>query len=392
MKIAVIASSESRRDEIGQLLEKHQVDDQFVLLVRQNGEVRLDRIDLVTTNIVILDSPTVSESDLRLITESTQERSKPVFFYLCEEYDLDDLERMMRAGVSEVLRLPLVEHEFFDAIARIRSRRYLSSTYRSRGKVVTFVSCKGGAGATFVSSNLAYVLSQEFSQRVLFIDLHLQDGDAAFYVLEKVGQQSLGDIVRHTGLDSTVIAQTAQRAAEGFYVLAAPDSPEKAAGITAQQIDNLLTLAIQDYDFVILDIAHNLDAINMKALDRSDYIFPVMQPMVNYLRAMVRQLRVFSMLGYASEKVHVLVNRMDRMIVLPMDRMQETLGREIEYVVPNDFRKATESVNLGIPMGKLAHESPVTDSLRTLSKMLCDVRTDKKKSGSFFGRLFGRKG
>lgn len=387
MKIAVIASSSELLNRLSEVLEQRLVDDQFVLLLRQNGELRLDRVDLVTTNIVILDSEEVSEKELKIISDSNRERGKPAFVYLSGALTAEELQRLMRAGVMEVIKLPLDEQDLIGAIERLRARRYLSSTYSARGKVATFISCKGGAGATFVATNLAYVLSQEFSQRVLFIDLHMQDGDAAFYVMEKIGPQSLGDVVRQTGLDSTVIASASQQVAEGFYMLKAPDSPEKSAGVTAQQIDNLITLAIQDYDFVILDIAHNLDAINMKALDRSDYIFPVMQPMVNYLRAMVRQLRVFAMLGYVNEKIHVLVNRMDNVIVLPLEKMQETIGRDISYLVPNDFRKATESVNLGVPIGKLAAESPVTESLRALSRGLCDLQVDKK-SKSFLSKLF----
>lgn len=389
MKIAAIASTPEMLREIVDLLEKRLLDDQFIFLQRQDGEVRLERVDLVTTNVVIFDAPAVNDRDLKIIADCTRERSKPVFIYLCESPTAEDLQRLMHAGVLEVVSLPLEGNDLLNALERIRGRRYLSSTYNARGKVATFISCKGGAGATFVATNLAYVLSQEFSQRVLFIDLHMQDGDAAFYVMEKVGPQSLGDVVRQTGMDSTVIASAAQPVAEGFYMLKAPDSPEKSAGVTAQQIDNLITLAIQDYDFVILDIAHNLDSINMKALDRADFIFPVMQPMVNYLRAMVRQLRVFAMLGYVNDKIHILVNRMDTMIVLPLEKMQETLGRPISFQVPNDFRKATESVNLGIPIGKLAAESPVTESLRTLCKTLCEIQ-DKSKEVSVFSKLFSR--
>lgn len=390
MKIALIASGAERLQELTELLDHRLVEDQFIFLKRHEDELRLDRIDLVTTNIVVVDAQRVTDSDLRVIGECTRERSKPAFIFLCESYEMQDLQRLMHVGVTEVVGLPVSEQELLAAIERIRSRRYLSSTYHPRGKVVTFVSCKGGAGATFVATNLAYVLSQEFSQRVLFIDLHLQDGDAAFYVMDKIGEQSLGDIVRQSGLDSTVIASAAQQVAEGFYLLKAPESPEKSAGVTGQQIDNLLTVAIQDYDFVILDISHNLDSVNMKALDRADHIFPVMQPMVNYLRAMVRQLRVFSMLGYSNEKIKVLVNRMDTMIVLPLDKMQETIGRDVSFLVPNDFRKATESVNMGIPMGKLAPESQVTQSLTNICRALCD-QVVQDKPQSFFAKLFSRR-
>lgn len=391
MKIGVIASTRESLQTLTELLEQRLLEDQFVLLQRQDGDLRLDRIDLVTTNIMIVDAATVTDADLRTISECTRERSKPAFIFLCESYSLEDMQRLMQAGVAEVVKLPYEDETLLGSIERIRSRRYLSSTYHPRGRVATFISCKGGAGATFVSTNLAYVLSQEFSQRVLFIDLHLQDGDAAFYVMEKIGEQSLGDIVRQSGLDSTVIASAAQQVADGFYLLKAPESPEKSAGVTGQQIDNLITVAIQDYDYVILDIAHNLDSVNMKALDRSDHIFPVMQPMVNYLRAMVRQLRVFAMLGYSNEKIHVVVNRMDNSVVLPMEKMRETINRDIPYIIPNDFRKATESVNMGIPIDKLAPDSPVSESLRKISLALSGTETQEKPKSLLDRLLFWKK-
>jgi pilus assembly protein CpaE len=386
MKIAFVTSNLELRDQLARLVTQHFVDDQFVLLAREHEELHLNRVDLSSTGIVIVDSVKPDLIALETISQCTEDSCTPAFIYLCKDYEMEDLEAMMRAGVSTVIRQPIEPNELIEAIKRIKHRRYLGTMNRSRGKVLAFISCKGGAGATFISTNLAYVLAERFEKKVLFIDLNMQGGDASFYVLNTLHTETLGDIARQAGLESTTIASAAIQVTDRFYLLQSPESPDQAAGITAQHIDNLISVAIQDYDFVILDIPHVLDAVSMKALDRTDLIFPVTQPMVNYLRSMVKQLRVFSMLGYPSSHVQVVLSRMDPNINLSLEKMSETIDQPIAWVIPNDFKHAIESVNLGISIAKLAHNSSVTEALNRMGESLCGT-IGKLESESIVSKL-----
>lgn len=388
MKIAVIASTPERLHELQNLLEKSPGQDQFVFLQRHNGEIRLDRLDVFTTNILILDSDTVNQEDLRLISATTREHANPAVIYLCGEFTGPQLLEVMRAGVSEVVSLSLKPAELTEAVERIRARHYISSAYRPRGKIISFMSCKGGAGTTFLATNLGYTLAVECNQKVLYIDLHMQYGDASFYLTDTVTHTTLADIVKQSGLDSAVVATAAMQITDNYYLLQAPDSPEKATGIQPQHIDNLLTVAIQSYDFVIVDLPHSLDALTMKVLDRSERICPVMQPMVPYVRAMASQLRMFSLLGYESSKVSVVLNRTDRNVTLSMGRMEDVIQKKIDRVIPNDFLNAAEAVNMGVPLAKMAPISPVCASLREMAKDLCGVVATPVKQG-LMNRLFG---
>jgi pilus assembly protein CpaE len=388
VKIAVIASTPERLHELQEILERSPGDDQFVFLQRHGREIHLDRVDLFSTNILILDSDNVVSDDLRLIAKCTREHVNPAVLYLCGKHSETELLELMRAGVTEVVNLPLASAELRDAIERIRSRHYISSAYRPRGKVLSFISCKGGAGATFIATNLGYALATECHQKVLLIDLHMQYGDASFYLTDKVSHSTLADIVKQSGLDSTVVATASLQIAPDYFLLQAPESPEKAAGIQPQHIDNLLTVAIQDYDFVIVDLPLTLDALSMKALDRSDRVFPVMQPMVPYLRAMGNLLHLFSMLGYDAHKVSVLLNRTDETLSISMDRMEDVIQKKIDRLIPNDFMHAGESSNTGLPILKVSADSPISTSLREMAKDLSGVVLAQHKP-NLFKKLFG---
>lgn len=388
MKIAVIASTPERLHELQEILERTPGDDQFVFLQRHGLEIHLERVDLFSTNILILDSEAVEADDLRLIANCTREHANPAVLYLCGKHSETELLELMRAGVTEVVNLPLAAGALRDSIERIRARHYISSAYRPRGKILSFISCKGGAGATFIAANLGYALATECHQKVLLIDLHMQYGDASFYLTDTLSHSTLADIVKQSGLDSTVVATASLQITPDYFLLQAPESPEKAAGIQPQHIDNLLTVAIQDYDFVIVDLPLTLDALSMKALDRSDRVFPVMQPMVPYLRAMGNLLHLFNMLGYDAHKVSVLLNRTDETLSLSMGRMEDVIQKKIDRLIPNDFIHAGESSNTGLPILKVAADSPISISLREMAKDLSGVALPSHKQ-SLLRKLFG---
>lgn len=385
MKIVVIASNADRLSELQRVLEDNPGQDQFVFLKRNPSKLTFDEIDLVSTNLVLIDSEGVDPADLVAIAAATRNSANPAFLYFLPQIDERSLIELMRAGVSEVLSLPVNPDELRAALERIRARRYVTPV-SARGKIISFVSCKGGAGATFLATNLGYTLATRFNKKVLYIDLHLQYGDAVFYLAESPGNNSFADIVGQAGLDSTVVASGSKQIVKNFSLLQAPDTIEKTSGIRPQQIDNLLTVAVQDYDYVLVDIAETFDGLTMKALDRSDQIYAVMQPILPYVRAMSKILHVFTLLGYPSQKVKVVLNRMTKDSKPSQAKLEDTIQKACDWVVPNDFASTIESSNTGIPIIKLAPESSVSKSLVQLAARLVGVKDEE--AGSLFSRWF----
>lgn len=387
MKIAIIASTTSMLNELQDALESNSGQDQFVFLNRRAGKINLEEVDLVTTSIVIVDAEKIDPVDLAVISGSTRNSTNPAFIFLTPAPTEQTLLDLMRVGVSEVVKLPLDRAELNDSISRIRARHYISSATAPRGRIISFVSCKGGAGATFLATNLGYVLATSFNKKVLYIDLHMQYGDASFYLSESAGKSSFADIIGQAGLDSTVVSTSSMQVAKNYYLLQAPEAIEKTSGIKPQQVDNLLTVAVQDYDFVIVDIAENFDGLTMKALDRSEQIYAVMQPILPYVRAMSKVLHVFTLLGYSSQKVKVVLNRMSRDTKPDQAKLEEVIQKTCDWVVPNDFNNSIESANSGVPIQKLAPDSSVSKSLMHLAANLAGDKVSARPS--FFARLFG---
>lgn len=390
MKIAAIASSSELMLNIKDILEKNGSQDQYVFLQRRELEVAAERVDLFSTNILIIDADKITPADLRAISTITRDNPNPAVIFASSERDNQQVIELMRAGVSEVIGLPIVSLELLEAIERLRTRRYINTTYHARGKILSFISAKGGAGATFIASNLGYTLANRRQKKVLLIDLHIQFGDAAIYMSETPGQSTLSDIISQTGLDSSVIAAATMQIDSNYYILQAPVSPEKASGITPQHIDNLLSVAIQDYDYVIMDLPRVVDAISMKVLDRSDKIYLVLQPIIPYIRAAAKLLRLFVLLGYELSKISVISTRTDSDKSISKSDIEAAIQRPIDWEFKNDFIDCMESSNSGIPIEKLDSNCSFSKTLLILAKQISGSEsvTHQAKLPSFFSRLF----
>ena len=388
MKIATLSSDPSMLESVKQILELKSGRDQFVYNEISGSSLGLERIDLVSTNVVIVVADEIRDDYLRAIAAQTRSSINPAFIYVSSTRADSRLLEMMQAGVSEVVWFPFEGEELRAAVERIRGKHYIATAAQPRGKIISFVSCKGGAGATFLATNLGYALSKTCDKKVLYIDLHLQNGDAVFYMAESAGPSSFADIVTQAGLDSTVVASGSIQIDKNFNLLQAPDRIDKSSGIKPQQIDNLLTVAVQDYDFVLVDLPETFDALSMKALDRSEFIYAVMQPMLPYIRSMTKLLHVFSLLGYADQKVKVVLNRSTKDLKPPLEKIEDAIQKKVEWTTPNDYAPCVDSVNAGIPILKLSPSSSISVSILQMAQRICGLQ-ETAKAGSFLSKLFG---
>jgi pilus assembly protein CpaE len=128
---------------------------------------------------------------------------------------------------------------------------------------------------------------------------------------------------------------------------------------------------MKHYDFVILDVGRELDAISIQALDRADLIFPVLQQTLPSIRDAKRMSAAFAALSYPDEKIRLIVNRYKKNADITLDDIESTLNLKIFKVVPNDYAVVTSSVNQGIPATKLAPRSAVAKSLQEIAHELC---------------------
>lgn len=385
MKIAVVSARPEMLEEIRRLLHGHAEGVEIALHRRTEAEVAAALRDPEVPDLIVLDHTGPDQADMSAVEELTRRHPHLTVLMLCAERTEELLVAAMRSGVREVLAWPVAKREFPAAVERAK-KWAAAPAARRRGRTLAFVSSKGGSGATFLATNLAYALAAECGKRVLVIDLDLQYGDASFFLTDQESPMSVAEVARQVErLDATFLASAAVELLPNLALLAASEDAERAVGITADQVERLLAVAAQAYDYVVVDLERSIDKISMKALDRADAIYVVTEAMLPFIRDAKRLLRTLHQLGYGGDKIHVVVNRMEKDVDLPIKRVEKALGCSVHWTVPNDFASASTSVNQGVPIGKLAPESRVSRALRGYAR---DLAGGDKHPAGWLSQLF----
>ena len=337
--------------------------------------------------VLIVDSAGDKRGDLERIEHLGHVYPGMAFILLCEQHSSEFLIQAMRVGVREVLSVPVNADELKTAIERIQQK--FGFAPKKKGKVLGFISCKGGSGATFLAANLAYALATQGNKKVALFDLNLQFGDALLFLSDQKPATTLADVARGIHrLDPALLASSMVTIGPNLSVLAAPEDPAHGMEVKPEHISTLLKLARQHYDFVILDVARNLDALTIKALDEADTIFPVLQITLPFIRDGKRLMEVFRTLEYPKSKIRLVVNRYQKGGDIALADLEQSFGTRVHRVVPNHFEAAAASSNQGIPVAKLARASAISKALNDWSDQL--TREPTPEETNWLARIFKR--
>jgi pilus assembly protein CpaE len=382
MKIAVVSPNKIQLNEIGKLLQAAA----HATVLREGGKDQLRQVaEQEAPDLMLVDGICCEDGQLARIEDLTMRHPRMAVVLLCASCPPDFLIDAMRAGVREVLPSPVAPADLAAAVTRI-GNKLRSAQGRGAGKVLAFVPCKGGSGATFLATSLGYQLAE--TRSVLLVDLNLQFGDALSFMHDARPASTLADVVRDIGrLDAALLAASTVKVAPNFSVIAAPEDHTQAVEITAAQVDSVLALAVQHYDVVLLDIGRPIDTLGIKALDRAHMIYPVLQARLPYIRNAKKMLAIFKSLDYGPDKIELVVNRFDRKGELGVAEIERALGKFTIHTVPNSYRQVSAAIDHGEPLIASARSDPV---LRHLAGLAAPLGPHPTPSRSLFARLFGR--
>jgi pilus assembly protein CpaE len=291
--------------------------------------------------------------------------------------------KAMRAGAKEFLTQPVGIEELVLALERIGAHRLGRGQGRSRTcKMLAVAGATGGVGATSLAVNLGCVLASHESNTVALVDLDLSLGDADVF-LDTIPDYTIVDVVQNIArLDFQLLKRSMTKHASGLYLLPRPVQLQDISLVTPDDLQRVFGLLKATFSHVIIDLSKAYNRVDMTALQAANQVLLVTQLDLPCLRNVVRLLMSFDAIDGLKDKVQIVVNRigLDNGHI-SLKKAKETIGRDIYWRLPNDYRVMVEMRNNGVPLVEQAPRAAITQAIVALAEDLSGIERSEEEAG-----------
>ncbi len=234
------------------------------------------------------------------------------------------------------------------------------------GTMIAFFSPKGGVGTTALAVNCAALLasggagSDVIGASVVLVDLDLQFGQVATHLNLQpkldFSRLAVDDLARTDpeGLEGYLTAH-----ASGLKVLAAPTSPDSAARISVEEVEQVIQTLRTTFDFVVVDCGTRLDPRTIWVIEQAQENVFVVFPELGSLRAMSDFMAFLGEAAILQGRTHFVVNHISARELLKTRDVENLLRSRPTAEIPFADVDMIRSVNEGSPIVLSKPSSPV---------------------------------
>jgi pilus assembly protein CpaE len=336
-------------------------------------------------DVVVMSLTERGHDDLAELTKQPPAH-RPPMIVLAEHGDAQTMRIAMQAGARDFLPGALNGAELIASIDRAAAQT-VKAVEGSSSNLIAVVNAKGGSGATFVASNLAYTLNTVSKHSTALMSLDMQFESLMQHFDLRLKHDLMEVLENADSLDAVALDAYMTQHASGLRLLAAkPENTFEGCEDRSAGLGILLDKLAEHYEQIVVDMPRRVDPYVATVLKRADRVVLVVQQTVGHLRDAVRMLQIFGYHGLRDEQVLVVVNRYEKDSPVGMEDIQRSM-RDIEVInIPSDFKTVAESINLGVPIYEHARGSVVTKSLTNLGTKLGGRAV--ATGGSRLGRAF----
>lgn len=299
--------------------------------------------------------------------------SLPVVVAL-EGADVGLTRSLIRHGIMDVVGLPFDTEELTAQLIDIAARHAPANTTRL-APMVAVVRAAGGVGATTVITQLAEALVDCGGlDDVCVIDLDLQFGQVANYLGLEPTTTVLELLDASDRLDSDLVRDAAIDTPQGISVVAAPRQIAPLEEVDVDRLLNLLNVARQSFDFVVVDLPANWTNWTLSAALACNEIMVVTDQSITGLRQTKRVIELFDMMQVSRANVSVVVNRVEKKLFqsISVNEVANVLNREVSATIARDRGDLQIAQDQGLLLSDKNRKAPFVKDIGRLAGQMRD--------------------
>ena len=288
----------------------------------------------------------------------------------------------MRAGIRDVVDMTQGSEELRDAVERaitwadnLRHQRGLDPGQPSqRGVVISVFSSKGGAGKTFLTTNLATAIAQLSGRDTAVVDMDVDMGDVFSYFGLEPNKQVADLIGLGEGATTDeVFANSIQLDEHLFGFGAVPDPAMESPG--GEAVGKYLRVLRNNFAYVVVDASNDYTDLALACFDLSDAICLVTGLDVVGVKHLSKALDTLISIGLPRERFRIVLNRADSKVGLDARDVERVMKIEVDTMIPSS-RLVPTSLNKGRPVYLDEPNCDVSQSIRQLAKRFTGMQAD----------------
>ncbi|MEM8786636.1 MAG: AAA family ATPase [Pseudomonadota bacterium] len=329
------------------------------------------------------------EADLSVATRCVQTARDHGLKVLLVAKDVSPaaLHQLLKVGADDFAPYPLPDGALNESITKMRGtvRESVADTAKSKerkrnGIVIPVYGIAGGVGASTFSVNLAWelaLLTKKTDKRVCVLDFNFQFGSVSTF-LDLPRREAIYELVSDpTQMDHASLSQALTSYKTRLAVLTSPMDALPLDIIAPEDVAKMIELAQASYDFVIIDMPQALVHWFDQVLKMSETFFAVMEVDMRSAQNCLRFLRALKAEDLPYEKVQFALNRAPGFTDLNgkarAKRLAESLGVEINIMLPEGGKAVASACDEGMPLAESAPKNTLRREVKNIAQTIFDA-------------------
>lgn len=300
-----------------------------------------------------------------------------------DQKNVELLSLALRAGVKDFIDYKSYEEKL--AVVFNEIKKNITSNTHNIKRINAIINAKGGSGASFIASNVAYILSKETDSKVALVDLDFQFG-AIGLNFDKSPKYTIIEAMNAIGdLDSVSLEAYLTKYKDNLGLLLPSPSDILLPGeVNVANLKEMLELLQLNYSQIVIDLPRIIDPVSSMIMEQADQITLVIQQSLAQFRDGRRLIQILNKdLDVPLDRISIVVNRYDPKNSLRVDDLKNMLNHDKVYLIANDFERVANASNLGIPLYESSANSKIARDLKELARSLGGVEFYERRKDWF---------
>jgi pilus assembly protein CpaE len=318
-------------------------------------------------------------AELETLADVCEENTKVVV--IGRSNDVQLYRELIRRGVSEYLVAPLAPVQLIETISSL----YVNPEAPPIGRVVTFISARGGAGASTLAHNVGSYVAESLKVDTAILDFDLPFGTAGLDFNQDPGQGIADALAASDRLDDVFLERLLIKCSKHLSLFAAPAMVDRVYDAKDVAYEAVIDQIRETTPCVVVDLPHAWTSWARQTLLASDEIALVATPDLASLRNAKNIFDLIRSDRPNDAPPRLIINQVGipKRPEISVKEFAAALDVEPSFVIPFEPQLFGTAANNGQMLIEVQPKSKVAEGVRGLAELLTGrgVQQVPKKSG-----------